>query len=332
MGSSLQPPSPEFLRRFHALASPASAMSFEQFMALALFDAEVGYYRQYRERVGLNPRADFFTATSVGDLFGELIAACCVDLLGAAACAQSEFVEIGAEPGGGILRGLAHPFASSRVIQLGQPIALSGPCVVFSNELFDAQPCRRFVRRQTAWRELGVACAQGELREIELPLTDAPTYLPTNAPEGYVIDAPRAATDLMRDIASGPWHGLLLACDYGKTWAEITTTCPAGTMRAYRHHQQSNDLLAYPGEQDLTCHVCWDWLQAELQAADLASPPVASQEAFFIRHAARLLESTMRAEADRMSPRKMALMQLIHPAHMGQKFQVLHGIRRPKDI
>ena len=35
----------------------------------------------------------------------------------------------------------------------------------------------------------------------------------------------------------------------------------------------------------------------------------------------------MAAEATRVSPRKLALLQLLHPSHLGQKFQVLHARR-----
>jgi len=34
------------------------------------------------------------------------------------------------------------------------------------------------------------------------------------------------------------------------------------------------------------------------------------------------------AEAGRFSPRKGALLGLLHPSHLGRKFQVLHGIRQ----
>jgi len=56
-------------------------------------------------------------------------------------------------------------------------------------------------------------------------------------------------------------------------------------------------------------------------------PVVESQELFFVRHAAAFLEATTAAEAARFSPRKQSLLQLLHPAHLGQKFQVLHAWR-----
>jgi SAM-dependent MidA family methyltransferase len=329
----------DFLDAFRARAGAggtANAMTFAEFMGLALYDERVGYYRRERRRVGRGPDTDFFTAGTSGKIFGELVAAACVELLGGAdEAARHEFVEIGAEPNddalrgpdvGGVLAGVAHPFAGARVVRVGESLALAGPCVVFSNELFDAQPLRRFVRRGGAWRELGVALRGEMLEEIEMEPVAA-EWLPADAPEGYIFDAPRAAAELATAIAAQPWHGLFVACDYGKTFAALAHETPAGSVRAYHRHTQSNDLLVRPGEQDLTGHVCWDWLAGALGEGGFAVAAVESQEAFFVRHAAGWLERALTAETHSLSPRKRALMQLLHPAQMGQKFQVLHARR-----
>jgi len=212
---------------------------------------------------------------------------------------------------------------------------LNGKCVVFSNELFDAQPFHRFVFRAGAWRELGVALRDNAFVEVELPGPnplalsgiEGPAQLPADAPEGYHLDVPLAAAALAAKIAAQPWHGLFLACDYGKSWRELAEHTPAGTARAYFRHSQSNDLLARPGEQDLTCHICWDWLADALARHGFAAPQVESQEAFFVRHAADFLAATAAAEAGRFSAKKLSLLQLLHPAHLGQKFQVLSAWR-----
>jgi SAM-dependent MidA family methyltransferase len=301
-------------------------MTFAEFMALALYDPEVGYYSRPKPRVGYAPGTDFFTASTSGPIFGELIAAACQKLLGSRNPREFTFVELGAETAGGVLAGVAHPFGSARTMQLGSSLQLQGNCVIFSNELFDAQPFHRFVFRRGAWRELGVALREEILAEVELA-SATPANLPASAPESYVIDAPFAASTLLDQIAAQPWTGLFIACDYGKSWAELTTATPAGTARAYFRHTQSNDLLAQPGEQDLTCHICWDWLAERLAAHRFTTPLVESQETFLIRHAGDFIAATSLAEAARFSPKKLALMQLLHPAHLGQKFQVLHALR-----
>lgn len=328
--SSSPAPSAEFLALFRSHAAPDGTMPFADFMRLALYDPQLGYYRADRARVGYGPGTDFFTASTSAPVFGELVAAACVNLLRGRDPQEFTFVEIGAEPDRPVLRDVAHPFKAARTIRVGEPLALSGPCIVFSNELFDAQPFRRFVFRGNAWREQGVALRDGALHLVDLPVTPAAIpigTLPDLAPDGYVIDAPLASVALLREIATQPWTGLFVACDYGKSWAELAEACPAGTARAYYRHTQSNDLLAQPGEQDLTCHICWDWLSAALNDAGFTETRVDSQESFWVRQAAAFIAATSTAEAARFSQRKLVLMQLLHPAHLGQKFQVLHARR-----
>jgi SAM-dependent MidA family methyltransferase len=346
----VQPPSPAFIDAFRQRAAATSGvLSFASFMDLALYHPELGYYRRDRARVGRSAETDFYTATSSGPLFGELIVAACVKLLGPQTAPRSvTFVEIGAEPGGGILRNVAHPFTAAHTLRIGEPLDLHRftgsanpattvgptPLIIFSNELFDAQPFRRFVTHAGQWRELGVTLtADNTLHETELPATFQPlpsTLLPSEAayPDGYHLDLPLASADLAAQLAAQPWSGLFIACDYGKSWRELIEATPQGTARAYHRHQQSNDLLAHPGEQDLTCHVCWDWLADALARHGFASPTVESQEAFLIHHAGDFIARLTAAEATRMSPRKLSLMQLLHPANMGQKFQVLHALRK----
>ncbi len=335
MGSSFLQSStgqPDFLSAFRAAADPAGRLRFDGFMDLALFHPTVGYYSRDRQRVGYGPGTDFFTATTSGGVFADLVIAACRSLLPGGDTGRWTFVEIGAEPGQGLLEGRAHPFGAARTITLGQPLALTGNCIVFSNELFDAQPCRRFVRSGSGWRETFVTLQDERFVEVDLPATDIPIALPADAPEGYRIDAPLAAVDLLRRVAAQPWQGLFLACDYGKSWAELAEATPAGTARAYHAHTQGKDLLARPGEQDLTCHVCWDWLVDGLAAAGFRDPAVASHESFFVRQAGAYIEAAIAAEAGTFSPRKLALMQLLHPAHLGQKFQVLHALRTSAEI
>lgn len=353
------PLDPAFAAAFRREAGPAGTLRFDAFMRLALYDPALGYYRGDRLRVGRDRAADFYTATSLGPLFGELVAAASAKLLRDIGLdpAAHTFVEIGAEPSGGILAGVAsHPFDSLKTFRLGETLALSGPCVVFSNELFDAQPIRRFVRRAAAWHELGVTLAPAEsagsqpaspapdlpsgiLAEADLgpAPADALAFLPplADTPEGYHFDAPRDAATLADDLAAQSWHGLFVAFDYGKSFAELAHSVPAGTARAYHRHTQSNDLLARPGEQDLTAHVCWDWLATALAPHAPADrpPQVVSQESFFVHHAGDFIatalahEAALPAAVAAVSPRKRGLLHLLHPGQMGQKFQVLHALK-----
>jgi len=301
-------------------------MTFARFVELALYDPRVGYYRAERPRVGRGPGTDFFTASSLGPVFGELVAAACASLLRERDSRDFTFVEIGVESPGGVMAGVDHPFGETREVPVGGEMSLAGNCVVFSNELLDAQPFHRYRFHDGAWREMGVTLDRGSLSLVELPEA-TPAPLPRAAPEGWVFDAPLGAAELLGRIASQPWTGLLVAFDYGRSLAELAGEYPEGTARAYRRHAQSNDLLAHPGRQDLTCHVCWDWLSDVLSGHGFGAPEVESQESFFVRHAAHFLEGAVGAEALRFSRRKGALLELLHASNLGQKFQVLHAPR-----
>jgi len=319
-----------FLRAFVARAGASKVLGYQAFVDLALFDPEVGYYMQSRPRIGYGTGTDFFTASTSGPVFGELVVAACRHRLGAADPTQYTFVEIGAESDGGILAEVKHPFGAVKTVRLGQTLDLSGRCVVFSNELFDAQPFRRFRYRNTHWVELGVALQGDRLHEVELAEVEGPMgplILPDAAPPGYTLDAPISAVKLLGAIVRQPWSGLFVAFDYGKTWRELIEACPAGTARAYFRHTQTNDLLARPGQQDLTCHVCWEWLEGALAEARFTSVSVDTQESFFIRNAESYIAAAIAADAATLTARKQSLLQLLHGAHLGQKFQVLHGRR-----
>src|SRR5690606_10652902 len=116
----------------------------------------------------------------------------------------------------GVLHGVSHPFREARTIHLSEPLTVSGECVVFSNELFDAQPCVRIVFRGGHWVEMGVEWRGDALVEVELdrPPANAPA---TSATEGYRFDQPLAAAALAEQIAAQSWSGLFVAFDYGKT-------------------------------------------------------------------------------------------------------------------
>jgi SAM-dependent MidA family methyltransferase len=321
-------PTPEMMNALRMRAGGKPAITFADFMEVALYDPKLGYYRKDRTRIGYGAGTDFLTATTSAPIFGRLVVAACATILGASEPSGFEFVEIGSEHGVGILSGVSHPFRSVRSVGIGEALTIVGPSVVFSNELFDAQPFRRFRFGSGQWRELGVSLGDTALSEVEMESGVAlPGNLPPGAPEGYVIDAPLSAATLAAEIAAQPWTGLFLAFDYGKPWEELAFGTPAGTARAYRRHAQGNDLLAFPGEQDLTCHVCWDWLVAALEGAGFNEPRVDSQEAFLARQAGAFIEAFTLAEAGRVSPDKLSLLQLLHPAHMGQRFQALWGLR-----
>lgn len=324
---------PTMFSLLRTAAGVTGLLDYGRFTALALYDPRLGYYRRGGERVGKSAGTDFYTATSMGALFGRLIWAAAENLLGEEKCRGSVLVEIGAEPEQALFAAERDGFARARTIRVGEPLEISDSAVLFSNELLDAQPFHRVIFRDGCWRELGVRVGEDTLAEVLLPefsskeIQDFALTLPMPWHEGWVVDFPLGAEQLLRQLVAQEWQGTLIFFDYGKTLAECLESSPEGTARAYWRHRQHNDLLARPGEQDLTCHVLWDRLEGILRQEGFSDIRVERQEAFFMRRAAEEIARLLGAPDQGLEEERSKLRALLHPAHFGHKFQVLTAVR-----
>ena len=326
-------PPPPIFSKLEDLAQDRGYLTYEQFSRIALYDADHGYYTARRQRVGKTPEADFYTSMSLGPMFGKLVVAAIQSLLHEEELSGYTFVEIAAEPETSLLNGVEHSFAQHRIIRLGDPLQVEGRAVVFSNEWLDAQPFHRLVFKEGTWKEVAIQVVGDDLQEI---LLDAPSrelqpwieQLPPQTLEGYHFDVPTGAEFALSQLLSQDWSGLFLTLDYGKTLQELVECTPQGTARAYSRHQQSPDLLAQPGEQDLTCHLCWDWLENLLERNDFSEVQTLRQESLFMRHASHAIRQIMEQATSPQDSGK--LKELLHPAHLGHTFQALCGIRAKK--
>lgn len=307
-------------------------LSYHDFSDIALFTPQWGYYARQQKRVGLNKEADFYTATSLGQVFSKLTLAAIQHKIEPLTAEPFHFVEIGAEPETHLLAELAHPFTSSTTLRLGESFQFPEPAILFANELFDAQPFHRFIFKGSAWHELGVQLNPNELTEITLnhvspAAEEFVQTLPQNMPEGYLLDISIAAEQLIETLAENTAAQAIFFFDYGKSWDELIQGTPQGTARAYYHHQQHNDLLANLGSQDLTCHVCWDRLASKLEKQGFRSVKVERQESFFMHHAVTEVQRIIEQAPSAFDPERQTLQQLLHPTHMGHQFQVLSALR-----
>jgi SAM-dependent MidA family methyltransferase len=302
-------------------------VSFARLVEAALYAPGLGYYVAERARVGKAVGTDFTTAAALGPMFGELIAGAAQSLVGD--LSAHALVEVGAEPGQSHYAGVASRFTELRTFRFGAAPAFPARSVFVANELLDAQPFHRFVFQDGIWRELGVRVEGAELTIEALPefstraASEFAATLPV-AEEGWIIDAPLAAEDLLRKLFAGEWAGAVILLDYGKTIAQCLESSPAGTARAYRSHQLSGAILESLGSQDLTCHVLWDRLEPVLAAAGFRNVRLDRQEAFFVKYAAAEMERIATKGDPEATGRLRAL---THPAHFGAKFQVLHAVR-----
>lgn len=322
----MTPELPDSLRE--RLERRPGGMTLEAYVDCVLYHPETGYYARRRRRVGRSEETDFYTAASLGSVFARLVLDAAEALAGNPLEGFS-FVEIGPETETGILGSVdARPFADCRLIRHGDPLEIPSPAVVFSNELFDAQPFRRLVRDRGRWKEAGVTLAGNTLQPVLLEPAAPPPALPDDLPDGYTVDWPSGAIALMKRIGAVPWTGLFIAFDYGLDRSTILRDRPQGTARTYAGHTMGGDLLENPGQRDITCHVAWDDLEDVLRQSGFTGITLERQEAFFMRHARKAIESILEPAKIGFSRDKQTLMELLHPDNMGHKFQVLHGSRQ----
>jgi SAM-dependent MidA family methyltransferase len=203
--------------------------------------------------------------------------------------------------------------------------------VIFSNELLDSFPLHRLgwdtATRQ--WFEWGVALDAGQLGWTRLPLRepqpadDQLAALAPVLPDGFTIELCPAAVEWWRTAASALRCGKLVTMDYGSSGEErFLPERPQGTARAYYRHHVSHNLLAHPGEQDLTAHVDFTALARAGERAGLTTEHFATQEKFLTDILQRL-SRTEAAVGQWTTVQRRQFQTLTHPAHLGRAFRVL---------
>ena len=232
--------------------------------------------------------------------------------------------------------------------QSSHPAIQSSNGILFSNELLDAFPVRRlgWDAKEKSWFEWGVALAGEQFRWARLPerwlpagefatpagkmpalqLPSSILHLPSSLldvlPDGYTIETSPAAENWWRAAAGILQRGKLLAIDYGFTAEEQFSPARVnGTLRAYHRHRVSDDLLAQPGEQDLTAHVNFTAIQQAGEAAGLKTEQLSSQPQFLTRILGRAAKDASFAGLD--AKRIRQFQTLTHPEHLGRAFRVL---------
>jgi SAM-dependent MidA family methyltransferase len=294
------------------LIEASGPVGVADYMMLCLFDPVHGYYTT-REPFGV--AGDFTTAPEISQMFGELVGVWIYRAWqSAGAPSPVAIAEIG--PGRGTLMkdalrtlrrldpalvrraDLALVEASPRLAET-QKRTLDGtaaqitwhasvetlpphPLILVGNELFDALPIRQYVRTRAGWRERVVSLGgDGELAFMAGPGAPDAALLPpdaASAPEGSTVELAPARTALMDLVAQrlADYGGAALFIDYGYARPGI-----GDTLQALRRHEY-DDVLAHPGEADLTAHVDFSALEAVARSHGLTAS-ITTQGDFLLR-------------------------------------------------
>lgn len=252
-------------------------LSFRDFVEIALYHPEAGYYSGPLSPVG--KEGDYVTSPTLSPVFSYAIGNLIGNFVAQAGGEVCTFVDIGCGDGSllrevsrttkapvrwwGVDRSLERvaPSTDLHFAQSLLGVPRDGFHILFSNELFDAIPFARLVMRGRELHELWID-SNFEWVEHEAPeMYD--DYFASNGialEDGQFADVTIEWGALYREIASFSQHALIVTFDYGYRARQLfhSRVRRFGTAASYSHHRVTRDLLANPGGQDLTAHVNFD--------------------------------------------------------------------------
>ncbi|MFE8702485.1 class I SAM-dependent methyltransferase [Cytobacillus sp. FJAT-54145] len=272
------------------LSKENKMISYSEFMGLALYHPELGYYMKAGEKVGR--KGDFITTSNISDIYGRSIAKWYFKQVKELELSPS-VCEIGAGNG---------RFASAFIdewkkisdIQLSYFIVEESPFhrnlqreiihfdeqvkqvesiedlqpfngLVFSNELFDALPVHVVEKQNNTLMEVMITVEDDKLVETVIPLEnpDIRDFIEENFELKHAqrIEVPIMMKDMIARIANVLRKGLVITIDYGYTNEEwMDPARRKGSLRGYYKHEMIEDVLKNPGNMDITSHVHFDSL------------------------------------------------------------------------
>jgi SAM-dependent MidA family methyltransferase len=346
---------PRLLDRIRDEIRTQGPLTFDGFMALALYEPGLGYYRRPEVRPGRS--GDFLTAPETHPVFGRAIARQLEDVWQRLGRPQRFVVrEHGAGTGtlalhvldalaaGGTglaravryqpveveearLRGFRDRLTAAGHGRRLEPATGSVTGLVLGNEVLDALPVHRVVRRGD--RVLERFVDNGEIGLVEVEGEPSTTALVerlnkegVRLADGQVAEICLRLEAWVADAAAPLERGALLLIDYGHPARELYgPRRMAGSLRAYTGHRVHDDVLANVGRQDLTAHVDVTEVERAAAAAGLNRLGTTTQSEFLvgldIEEELRAAQSDPATTLEAYAALRSALLRLLDPMSTG---------------
>ena len=294
------------------------SISFAEFMHYALYAPGLGYYAAGARKFGAD--GDFITAPEISPLFGRVVAKQCAAVL--QETGEASVLEFGAGSGRlalEMLRALHEldalpaeyrilevsadlrerqqgllfrelPGWADRIVWLDRmPDSHRG--VVLANEVLDALPVERFMRRKDGVFQLRVGDEAGEFVFVDEPAPEVLVHavhaierdIGRQLRDNYISEVSLAAPAWVSDVAQMLESGLLLLFDYGVSRREYYAADRSeGWLRCHFRHRAHSDPLILPGIQDLTAWVDFTAVAAAAAGNGLDVLGYANQSQFLL--------------------------------------------------
>jgi SAM-dependent MidA family methyltransferase len=330
-------------RALAAAIAERGPITFADYMRVALYDPEKGYYTAgERPRVGW--QGDFFTSVDLHPLFGAAVGrqlGRIWQLLGSPApfiveedgagrgLLARDALAWASDPAGDAPPGLAEALVlrqrdvgRSWSIGADQPEAPSH--VVFSNELIDALPVHIVENTPEGLAEVYVGAAGDppDLIEVLGPSSSeaVASYLDRfripwrSFPVGWRAEINLEAEEWIAGAAQRlERHGAIITIDYGSRARDLYTEARRrGTLLCFHRHEANERPLELTGQQDITAHVNFSALIESGRVAGLRLAAFTTQRDW-------LLSLGLLADAEALAQRLFPLADVERHTDAGQR-------------
>lgn len=331
-------------------------ISFARHMELALYAPGLGYYSAGSRKLGEG--GDFVTAPELSPLFARCLARQLAQLhaaglrhvlelgAGSGALAADVLLELdalGAAPDSYSILELSADLRErqhARIMQSAPalrarvrwtntlPQGFEG--VIMANEVLDATPAHRVIRRQADILEVFVRHETPDVTFVrqELhasgPVLEAARQLDLPH-DDYETEINLSARVLVRSLAHQLKRGVMLFVDYGFPAREYYHPQRSrGTLMCHYRQHAHDDAFAFPGLQDITTHVDFSAIAAAAALGGAQVLGYASQAQFLINCGITdVLSETPASDTRAYAPLAAAAQKLLSPAEMGELFKVI---------
>lgn len=339
---------------FEHIAQSDGVISFAQFMQLALYTPQLGYYQNPLYTFG--EKGDFITAPEMGNLFATCIAKSLSATLVESTERKLNILELGAgsgklacdlilqlqkldvaidkyqilEPSASLQNQQRQLLEEAGVIDsvewlAGLPEHFSGH--IIANEVVDAIPCERIQKVGQSWRYLGVAVdaeqltwqVMGDVDETDLPsaLVKSEHYV-----EGYQTEIRPMVSAWIKSLASTLQNGSITLFDYGYPQAELYhPQRHQGSLQCFSRHSQHSDPFNLVGLQDITAHVDFTQLASAAASQTLEVSGFSTQSGYLLDNG--ILDFGQLNSAVETYQQSRQIQKLTAPGQMGEVVKVM---------
>ena len=361
---------PDLRKEIVNLINKGGKITFADFMELALYHPEYGYYTSGKEKIG--KKGDYYTSSDVHPVFGELIARQMEQMWRLMGRGQFTIVEIGAGKGWlchDIINSIKKEFpeffeqVDYRIVEISRNLierqsdTLKGleakvsweffsedgfsfepleGCFL-SNEFVDSLPVHQVIVENNCLKEIYVTIEDDEFCENTDELSDPVLrdYFKESKiglEEGQRAEVNLKALDWVKNISHYLNKGFVITIDYGHLAEDLYSEGRhRGTLMCYCGHTTNENPYERIGSQDITAHVNFSSLMQAGSRYGLSTTGFTRQSNFLI--ALGILDEMNMVRGD--INKFLTMKNLFVPGGMGDVFKVLiqhKGVNNPELI